>query len=92
MHVCENRVTLHLSWTLSTCGGMQPGEFTVLGAVYIVPSPLGTTQLKGPWPRGWKTVMRQKNEMAEQLQLRCNEMVAVVRIATTPLEATVSAA
>lgn len=62
----------------STCGGMQPGEFTVLRAVCIVPSPLGTIQLKGPCPRGWKTVTRRVNETGTTAAA----VLAEVRIAT----------
>ena len=35
-----------MSWTPSTCVEMQPGEFTVLGIEYIVPSSLGTKNSK----------------------------------------------
>ena len=75
-----------LSWTPSTCVVMQPGEFTVLGIEYIVPSSLGTNKSKvlrqgvGRLSHGRRT--------AEQLQLRCIELVAVIR---SPRAATVSA-
>ena len=59
-------------------GSTQSDEITVRGRQYNVPLPPRLLNLEGPWPTGekWRTVRRRKDETLEELQQRCEAMVA----------------
>ena len=57
---------------------MFPDTIEVRGRLYLAPMPLMTMNLLGPWSSvtKWKTVRRLLHETLEDLQERCENMVA----------------
>ena len=57
-----------------------PATIIVDGNVYDVLPAGRPVHVKGPWPKGWRTMAQRKNETAQEFAARCEKAIEVERV------------
>ena len=57
-----------------------PATIIVDGNVYDVLPAGRPVNVKGPWPKGWRTMAQRKNETAQEFAARCEKAIEVERV------------
>ena len=59
---------------------VYPATIIVDGNVYDVLPAGRPVHVKGPWPKGWRTMAQRKNETAQEFAARCEKAIEVERV------------
>ena len=57
-----------------------PATIIVDGNVYDVLPAGRPVNVKGPWPKGWRTMAQRKNETAQEFAARCEKAIEIERV------------